>query len=97
MGHVNERECNSKHTIKLMEWGHSKPDFLPTHQLNMPVCFWCTNHSYSEITSEKVEDCSVMTALVKWPSRFMAAQCHPLVFIMHCKQSPETSSFLRLV
>lgn len=33
MGHVNERESNRKHTIKLMEWGHTKPDSLP----NTPI------------------------------------------------------------
>lgn len=55
MGHVNESECNSKHTIKLMQRGHRKPDSFHNMMINMPVCFQGTNHSYSEITSEKAE------------------------------------------
>lgn len=34
MGHVNEGECNSKHTIKLMEWGHGKS---PTPSPSTPI------------------------------------------------------------
>lgn len=64
----------------------------PARQLNMPVCFQCTNCSYSEITSEKVEACSVMTALVKELCEFMATQCHQLLFL--CTAGPETSLWL---
>lgn len=44
----------------------------PTQQLKTPVCVQCTNYSYSEITSEKLKACSVMTELavklrVLWP------------------------------
>ncbi len=67
-----------------LSWWNGATESLtpsPALRLNVSVCFQCTNYSYSEITSEKVEACSVMTALVKELREFMATQCHHLPFL----------------